>query len=322
MADYGFNVEIEAGTAQFLSQHGYVLAVQKSTAGTTNSVQWITFKVYATAISVKWTTEYGVYFTITTIDKGAVIQQTSKADAFLGRAYEYRNTKFKDIGPAASDSVSIKSEVDIPASFGLSQLAYDATGKSLLSPVAVAKNVVQFGNVTFSPTEKITVYFNSQYTQGGTVVDVSGESLARTLTPGVTQNYYYDGKWTVRPGAKLALAPEIDPALPFFAFDVVLAGYLPLYAVTDFFKALLPGHKVTVNGGILPGRNYVLSVYGPNPWPKLEAAVGQEIDNIVKEAISAGYYELSGRGAVIDAIIPILTPVSVLWNAVFKHAGK
>jgi len=41
---------------------------------------------------------------------------------------------------------------------------------------------------------------------------------------------------------------------------------------------------------------------------------------LVKEVISAGYYKLSGHGAVIESIIPTNTPESVLWNAVFKHS--
>jgi len=322
---YSFLVVIEATVAKELAENGYVLAVQKSTAGTTDPVQWITFPVYATEISVEWLTQYGVYFTVTRIDKGAVIRQTSRADASLGRLYKYENTQFLDVGPASNPgTVSILNNAPITSVFGLSQLAYDVTGKPVTNPVAVAKGILAGTTVSFTPSETITVYFNKNYTEGGTVIDVSGPALTRTLVSGVPQKYYYDGKWSILPAAKLlALAPEIDPAFPFFEYRVVLAGPLHLWAVENFFKALLPGSKVTVTTPIWPQTGlYQLSVFGPNPTAKLEAAVGQVIDDIVREVIAAGYYELSGHSAVIESITPLPTPTSTLWNAVFKHAAK
>jgi len=326
---YSFLVVIEATVAKELAENGYVLAVQKSTAGTTDPVQWITFPVYATEISVEWLTQYGVYFTVTRIDKGAVIRQTSKAEASLGRAYEYKNTQFLDVGPAPSPStVSILNSAPITSVFGLSQLAYDVTGKPVTNPVAVAKGILAGTTVSFTPSETITVYFNKNYTEGGTVIDVSGPALTRTLVSGVPQKFYYDGKWSILPAAKLlALAPEIDPAFPFYEFRVVLAGVLPLWAIQKFFATLLPGSKVKVTSGVPPiepliAPVYLLQVFGPNPAAKLEGAVHQEIDALVREVIAAGYYELSGKGAVIEAITPLFTATSTLWNAVFKHAGK
>jgi len=210
--------------------------------------------------------------------------------------------------------------------FGVSQISQEVgLPPLLLAPFTVARDVHQGDRVTFAPVERVVLYF-TRNTHPGTVTPPSGESITVVLKPGLFPTFSFDGTWNEpRPAAKpLALAESIDPVYPIFLFRVVLAGPLSLSAIQRYFADLLPGSKVKVTRALsIPeAAIYELTVFGPNPWSKLEGVIGKEIDELIKQPIIAGYYKLHGRGAVIESIIPANTPESVLWNAVFKHAAK
>jgi len=301
---FAFNVTIDAESAKSFAANGYVFAVQKATQGSTNAVQWLTVPVMAPAIAVNWETKYQVFFTATTIVNGAVINQTAYTRAYLGSGYTYKDATFLPTGSTGPDSVQITNGIAGFFNYGLSQEVVLPDGNKSFLPVAVASAVPALGNVVFTPSESVTVYFSNTNTSPGCVFTITTPSFTASLTVGTVPTFHYNkGIWSQSYQSSFSRYLAENGSFAGKAtskWALTLASANPGLYIVPFVQGKLgSAYNVTATTA---GSQVILKILGPDTAAALTSLKGEQVSETSRTRVSEGYYKIDGS---IDTIVDV-----------------
>jgi len=325
---YYLGVSIDPTELAELVKEGFSLGVKKTVTGSSVPVQWYSTPLVTAQYSISWSYDFGVFNTITAIEAGKVLDQTTVANAQLGNSYLY-NKGFlgSDIPPVTATQIGVFHNAgDVgPLNFGVSQTV-SIGGIPKKTPIAAAVIPVAGGSVVFEPTDNLTIYFTKAPGDGLVLAGPIANEYAFAVLPRVPHYLSYaGGKWTssTTPPAGAPLAHSLaGPPTWYAKFGFVLAGPVDTSAFALWLENQVK-HTVTNAQGPAIASNFPVEVISDkNRTDEILTLKGKWYETpLVIIPVSPGVENVEGRRVRILEVHPAITPFEELLKLLPSGSG-
>lgn len=183
---YQLSINIDsAGLANIYAANQYITIVKSVTANPLQSgnlpVAWISFQPFQSNI-VTWVETYNIYATVSSLQSGATIKQTSVTDVPVqtGMTYTLAEGSFSSASGGGSGVFTCANQQAPMLNFGLSQEAV-INGVTVNAPLN-AVPILYDESASFTPIENVSIFLSNIVNNGVVLSQIASNALPVTLT--------------------------------------------------------------------------------------------------------------------------------------------
>ena len=191
-------VFIPEKTLETLKQQGYSLCFAKKVGDFEYNVVWKSFDQYLQNNTFSWQPIYQIFGTNEFKENVKVTVSTNKMDIGLGETTTLNSAGnlMVPVTEGPETSINVKNQFG-GIRFGISQLSKNADGDMESTPIYVSKNKMEMGAATFTPVEKVAVWFQSNAHTSTMFVQMETNHIELDLTGSNNAKVKYEnGKWS------------------------------------------------------------------------------------------------------------------------------
>lgn len=192
-------VEIDACDLHTLKEAGYSLCFAKKVGNYDYNVIWKSMDKYLECNTFSWTPIYQIFATNTFQDGLQVVTSVRPKNIGLGEITILDSAGTLSEPVTGGDSTAINADNEYGnIHFGISQMSTNEKGNMEATPIYVSKNVSVLGKDTFTPVEKVMVWFQCDVKTSTMFANMQSNAIEIDLTMKSTASVRYEnGIWGI-----------------------------------------------------------------------------------------------------------------------------
>lgn len=191
-------VFIPEKTLETLKKQGYSLCFAKKVGDYEYNVVWKSLDNYLQNNVFSWQPIYQIFGTNEFKENVKVSVSTNNVDIGLGETTTLNSAGnlMNPVTEGPETSINVINEYRW-IHFGISQLSKNADGEMESTPIYVSKNKMEKGTASFTPVEKVAVWFQSNAYTSTMFVQMETNHIELDLTGNESAKVKYEnGKWS------------------------------------------------------------------------------------------------------------------------------